>query len=73
MGCGRDMRIFDLMAQGETFVTSDLVRMECLVGPLATGDSDLYAQMAAFFESSVATVESVSGTACNGAARIRAL
>lgn len=66
-------RLFDLMAQSETFVTSDLVRMECLVGPLSTGDSDLYAQITEFFESSVTTVESVSSAACIRAAKIRAL
>ena len=42
-------RLANLRAVGESFATTELVRMECLVGPIKTGDAVALAEFMAFF------------------------
>jgi hypothetical protein len=44
-------RVSDLLASGERLAVSDLVRMECQVGPLKANDAELLARYATFFSS----------------------
>ena len=60
------------LANGERVAFSDLVRMECQVGPLKSGDARLLAKYIAFFESPDVQVLSILPTVCDRAARIRA-
>jgi predicted nucleic acid-binding protein len=65
-------RIAALLAGGEQLAVSDLIRMECQVGPLKAGDSLLLAKFVTFFASPDVQVLPVSGAVCDRAARIRA-
>ncbi len=49
---------------------SDLTRMECLVGPLKSGDAAVEADFHAFFR--VTNVVAITAAVCDRAARIRA-
>jgi hypothetical protein len=42
-------RLTSLRASGEQFAVTELVRMECLVGPIKGGDAAMLADFAAFF------------------------
>lgn len=64
-------RVKDLEASGETFATSELVRFECLVGPLKANDAARVALVRAFFSSTIA-VSSITRSTCELAAEIRA-
>jgi uncharacterized protein len=61
-----------VLANGERLAVSDLVRMECQVGPLKANDAVLLAKYATFFASPDLEVLSVSPAVCDRAARIRA-
>ncbi len=65
-------RVSDLLASGERLAVSDLVRMECQVGPLKANDAELLARYATFFSSPDLDVLPVSPAVCDRAARIRA-
>jgi predicted nucleic acid-binding protein len=65
-------RVSQLLANGERLAVSDLVRMECQVGPLKANDAVLLAQYATFFASPDMDVLPVSPAVCDRAARIRA-
>jgi uncharacterized protein len=65
-------RVNNLLAIGERLVVSDLVRMECQVGPLKANDQVLLAQYVTFFQSPDVSVLTVSPAVCDRAARIRA-
>jgi uncharacterized protein len=65
-------RVSDLLSSGERLVVSDLVRMECQVGPLKSNDVVLLAKYDAFFKSPDLDVLAVSPAVCDRAARIRA-
>jgi predicted nucleic acid-binding protein len=65
-------RISTLYADGDQMVVSDLVRMECRVGPLAAGDAVTLAAFDSFFASSHVQVVGVTGAVCDRAAAIRA-
>jgi len=65
-------RVSQLLANGERLAVSDLVRMECQVGPLKANDAVLLAKYATFFASPDLEVLSVSPAVCDRAARIRA-
>lgn len=65
-------RIAALLAAGERLAVSDLVRMECQVGPLKSGDHLLLAKIATFFASPDVQVLPVSAAACDRAATVRA-
>ena len=58
-------RIAALLAGGERMAVSDLVRMECHVGPLKTGGSILLAKFNTFFASPDVQVLPVSPAVCN--------
>ncbi len=61
-----------MLASGERLAVSDLVRMECQVGPLKANDQVLLAQYVMFFQSPDVSVLAVSPAVCDRAARIRA-
>jgi predicted nucleic acid-binding protein len=65
-------RVTALLASGERLAVSDLVRMECQVGPLRANDPVLLAQYVRFFQSPDVSVLAVSPAVCDRAARIRA-
>lgn len=65
-------RVSALLARGERLAVSDLVRMECNVGPLIANDTVLLAKYTTFFASPDADVLPVSAAVCDRAARIRA-
>jgi predicted nucleic acid-binding protein len=65
-------RISTLHARGDQIVLSDLVRMECRVGPLAAGDAVTLAAFDSFFASSHVQVVGVTAAVCDRAAAIRA-
>jgi uncharacterized protein len=65
-------RVAALMAIGERLAVSDLVRMECQVGPLKANDLIVLASYVRFFQSPDLNVLAVSPAVCDRAARIRA-
>jgi predicted nucleic acid-binding protein len=65
-------RITALLAGGEQLAVSDLVRMECQVGPRKSGDAVLLAKFTTFFTSPDVQVFPISGPVCDRAAAIRA-
>jgi predicted nucleic acid-binding protein len=65
-------RVAQLLAGGERLAVSDLVRMECQVGPLKANDAVLLAKYATFFASPDVDVLPISPAVCDRAARIRA-
>ena len=48
-GSKASAHLADLRAAGETFAATELVRMECLVGPIKTSDAAAMADFMAFF------------------------
>jgi predicted nucleic acid-binding protein len=68
-----DARITALRGAGESFAVTDLVRMECLVGPLRAGDAVGVANFAAFFALSDVDVLPVTSALCDRAAQVRAV
>jgi hypothetical protein len=56
----RDARVTVLLASGERLAVSDLVRMECQVGPLKANDPVRLAQYVTFFQSPDVSVLTVS-------------
>jgi predicted nucleic acid-binding protein len=65
-------RVAALLTTGERLAVSDLVRMQCQVGPLKANDAGLVANYLAFFHSPDVSVLPVSPGVCDRAARIRA-
>jgi predicted nucleic acid-binding protein len=65
-------RLAALRAAGHDFMVSDLTRMECLVGPLKSGNGTLENQFRAFFTSSGVQVTAITPGLCDRAARVRA-
>jgi uncharacterized protein len=57
---------------GDTLALSELVRMECRVGPLVQNDVALLAQYDAFFEGFDILVAAISRSVCDRATQIRA-
>jgi predicted nucleic acid-binding protein len=68
LGSRTKARVTALLAGGERLAVSDLVRMECQVGPLKANDPVLLAQYVTFFRSPDVTVLTVSPTVCDQAA-----
>ncbi len=64
-------RLSALRSAGDSFLVSDLTRMECLVGPLAAGDAALEAQLRAFFAAGGVQVVPITGAVCDRAALVR--
>src|SRR5438270_8951462 len=65
-------RIGRLRAAGDRMAVSDIARLECLVGPLTTGNATLLADFGAFFRDQAVQVFPVTAADCERAARIRA-
>jgi uncharacterized protein len=65
-------RVSQLLTSSERLAVSDLVRMECQVGPLKANDAGLLAKYTTFFASPDLDVLPVSPAVCDRAARIRA-
>lgn len=65
-------RLTSLRARGDTFMVSDLTRMECLVGPLKTGNTVVEQEFLAFFAAADMHVVSLTGAVCDRAALVRA-
>jgi predicted nucleic acid-binding protein len=65
-------RFQQLQDAGEQFAVSELVRMECSVGPLSRGDSALLAEFEAFFHASNVEILPLTCAVCDRAAVIRA-
>jgi predicted nucleic acid-binding protein len=65
-------RVAALLAAGERLAVSDLIRMECQVGPLKSGDQLLLVKFTTFFASPDVQVLPVSAAVCDRAAHIRA-
>jgi predicted nucleic acid-binding protein len=65
-------RIATLLAAGEQLAVTDLVRMECLVGPLKKGDSKVESDFRTFFTSPDLRVLPITAAVCERAARVRA-
>jgi predicted nucleic acid-binding protein len=63
-------RLATAQAAGDILMISDLTRMECLVGPLRSGNTALESDFRAFF--GVTTVVAITAAVCDRAARIRA-
>ena len=63
-------RLATARAVGDTLMISDLTRMECLVGPLKSGDAAVEADFHTFF--GVTRVVAITAAVCDRAARIRA-
>jgi uncharacterized protein len=72
LGSKATARVTALLASGERLAVSDLVRMECQVGPLKANDPSLLARYVTFFKSPDVSVLPVSPAVCDRAARIRA-
>lgn len=64
-------RLAVLRAAGEDFAVTELVRMECLVGPMQAGDASVEADFAAFFSAPDMRLLPITAAA-ERAARIRA-
>jgi predicted nucleic acid-binding protein len=65
-------RLAALKASGDQPAVSDLVRMECRVVPLKTGDSTLLSDFTAFFTAGNIQVFPVTAAVCDRASAIRA-
>jgi predicted nucleic acid-binding protein len=65
-------RLAAIRAAGEPFGTTELVRMECLVGPVRTGDTAVLADFAAFFATPDVVVLPITAAVAHRAAIIRA-
>jgi predicted nucleic acid-binding protein len=66
------LRLAAAQSAGDSFMISDLTRMECLVGPLKTNNTAVQASFLAFFARSDVQVVAVTAAVCDRAARIRA-
>jgi predicted nucleic acid-binding protein len=65
-------QITNLVASGEQLAATDLVRMECLVGPLKKGDANLENDFRAFFSAPDVGILPITASVCDRAAGIRA-
>ena len=65
-------RVSTVYAHGDQIVLSDLVRMECRVGPLADDDEVTLAAFDSFFASRNVKVVAITAAVCDRAAAIRA-
>jgi len=65
-------RLATIQAAGDSFMISDLTRMECLVLPFRNSDTVLEASFDAFFNQRGTQVVAITRAVCEQAARIRA-
>jgi predicted nucleic acid-binding protein len=66
------LRLAAAQSAGDSFMISDLTRMECLVGPLKTNNTAVETSFQAFFARSDVRVVAITAAVCDRAARIRA-
>lgn len=66
------LRLSAAQSAGDSFMISDLTRMECLVGPLKTSNTAVQASFQAFFARSDVRVVAITAAVCDRAARTRA-
>ena len=66
-------RMANAVANGDTFMVSDLSRMECLVGPLKSGNKSLETQFRGFFSLPDVQVAAIAAAVCERAAIVRAI
>ena len=66
-------RITTLRAAGDTFAVTELVRMECLVGPFKSGMTARLSDFAAFFSATDLQVLPITTAVAERAAQIRAV
>ncbi len=66
-------RIMTIRTAGATFGATELVRMECLVGPVKTGNIARLAEFAAFFAAPDVEMFSINTPVAERAAQIRAV
>src|SRR5438094_786545 len=66
-------RIQAIRVAGDTLAVSELVRMECRVGPLVQNDMTLLAEYDSFFQGLDVQVAPITRIACDRAAQIRAV
>ncbi len=71
-GTPAQTRLSAAVAAGDSLMISDLVRMECLVGPLKAGNAGLEKQFRTFFSAQGMQVVPITPTVCDRAAAIRA-
>jgi len=67
-----DHRLQQILSAGDTLATSDAARLECLVGPLRFGNTDVLADYQKFFDSSGIRMLPVTSGVWELAARLRA-
>jgi predicted nucleic acid-binding protein len=72
LGAIASARLATLDAAGDRVVVSDLVRLECRVGPLKSADSELLARYDGFFALPSVLVVALTTAVCDRAAAIRA-
>jgi uncharacterized protein len=65
-------RLARLRAGGDSFMISDLTRMECSVSPIRSGNAALLGQFLAFFAATGVKVVPITAAVCDRAAQIRA-
>jgi predicted nucleic acid-binding protein len=66
------VRLAVAQSAGDSFMISDLTRMECLVGPLKTNNPAVEASFHTFFARSDVQVVGITAAVCDRAAHIRA-
>lgn len=66
------LRLAAAQSVGDSFMVSDLTRMESLVGPLKTNNTTVEGHFHAFFARSDVQVMAITAAVCDLAARIRA-
>jgi predicted nucleic acid-binding protein len=65
-------RLGALRGGGDLLVVTEIVRMECLVGPIKAGDTALLAEFAAFFAAPDVVIQPITMPVAFRAATIRA-
>jgi predicted nucleic acid-binding protein len=66
------LRLAAAQSAGDSFMISDLTRMECLIGPLKTNNTAVQSSFHAFFARSDVQVVGITAAVCDRAACIRA-
>jgi uncharacterized protein len=72
-GSKASARMSALLAAGETFGVTDLVRMECRVGPIKLGNKPRLNDFAVFFAGPDLQVFPVTAALCDRASSVRAM
>ncbi len=72
LGAKASARLAALHAAGAQVVVSDLIRLECRVGPLKSGDGFLLSRYDDFFSLPSVEVVALTAAVCDRAAAIRA-